>query len=415
MEKEQQEQLKRFDAYLAQRAAVNPKLAENNRVLAKHALNNSETKAFRERMVKRYGIDGVTDTEKFPVMKEGFSWNKFRGQLQDQLKEADSESAFPTFLVAGLLQNIIGMYQQVDVSYKEWATVTPTNLADTPYAGLQGLSFPREVGAEMPYPEVRAAGYDGKIHARKYGSMYSVEDELLEDDQTGQFKQQAGSLGEYLALLTEVLVYGKLQSVSNMSYAGFNVPISETKPSSEATWPWVPASAPFVGGGFNRPASYAALSQTTIQTGIQQLMLQKNLLGIAMMVNPKRLLISPLYKFDAAVLMNSAYYPSGAAAAGSVGGAFAINPIKGLLDVSITRFMPDNSGVIGGLSKAWFIVDDTKPWFQVMMRTPVSVVQEAPNSGSNFERDVFRFKARTRMNADHIDPRFAWKGNDGSV
>jgi|GEM_PF-2666704 len=414
-QKQRDEMLQKFDAYLAGRASTNTKLEENNKKIQKHMLENAEMKAFRSTAKARYGIDPMTDSEKFPVMKEGFSWKKFRGQLNEQLREADSESAFQTFLVAGLLQNIIGMYNLVAVSYKDWATVTPTNLKETPYAALQGLSFPREVGAQMPYPEVRAAGYDGKLVARKYGSMYSVEEELLEDDQTGQFKQQAGMLGEYLAILTEVLVYGKLQSVANTSYAGFNVPVSETKPSTEANWPWAQSSAPFVGGGYNRPATYTALTQAGVQAGIEALMVQKNLLGITMMVNPKRLLISPVNRFDAAVLLNSAYYPSGAASAGAVGGAFAINPIQGILDVSVTRFMPDNSGVVGGLSKAWFIVDDSKPWFQVAMRTPVSVQTEAPNSGANFERDVHRFKASTRMNADVIDPRFAWRGNDGSV
>ena len=407
--------LTKFNAYMEERASGNTLLHENNRKLKKHCIENAETKKYRENMKRRFNIDPITDTEKFPVMKESFSWNKFRDQLSSQLKEADSETAFPLFLVAGLLQNIIGMYNLAPVSYKEWATVTPTNLAETPYAALHGLSFPREVGSQMPYPEVGAAGFNGKLRARKYGSVYSVEEELLEDDQTGAFKQQTGMLGEYLQLLTEVLVYGKLQSVSNMSYAGFNVPISETKPSSEATWPWVPASAPFVGGGFNRPASYTALTQAAIQTAIQSLQEQKNLLGINMMVNPKRLLISPVFQFDAAILMNSAYYPSGAQSAGVVGGAFSQNPIKGLLDVSITRFMPDNSGVFGANAKTWFIVDDSKPFFQVVVRTPVSVMQEAPNSGDSFNRDIYRFKCRTRMNADVIDPRFAWKGNDGSV
>ena len=414
-QKQRDEMLQKFDSYLADRATTNTLLQENNRKIKKHCIDNAETKKYREKMKSRFGLDPVTETEKFPVMKESFSWNKFREQLQGQLREADSETAFPLFLVAGLLQNIISMYNLAPVSYKEWATVTPTNLVETPYAALQGLSFPREVGSQMPYPEVGAAGFNGKIRARKYGSMYSVEEELLEDDQTGAFKQQTGMLGEYLQLLTEVLVYGKLQSVSSMSYAGFSVPTSETQPSGESIWPWVPPATPFIGGGFNRPATYTALTQAAIQSGIENLMQQKNLLGINMMVNPKRLLISPFFKFDAAILMNSAYYPSGAQAAGVVGGAFAINPLQGLLDVTVSRFMPNNSGVFAANAHTWFIVDDTKPWFQLVLRTPVSVVQEAPNAGDSFNRDIYRFKSRTRMNADHIDPRFAWKGNDGSV
>jgi hypothetical protein len=418
-----------FDAYLTGlgvagesisregKSVANPLRERNRARLAKHFKNNKETRAFRETMKKRWGLDPLSadGEKKFPVLKESFSWSKFRTQLDSQLREADTSSAFTQFLVAGLLQNINAMYQQVKVSYQDWVTVTPTNLVETPIAGLQGLQFPREVGSQMPYPAVGAAALDLKIRARKYGSMYEVEKELLEDDQTGQFKEQTGMLGEYLQLLIEVLAYGKLASVANMSYAGFDVPISETKPSYETNWPWTPASAAFKGGGFNRPASYGTLTQANVQAGIEALMQQKNLLSQIMLVNPTRILISPAYRFDLAVLLNSSYYPSGAAAAGSVGGAFAINPLQGLADATVSRFMPDNNGVFGNNSKAWYLVDSTKPWIQFLTKVPVGVEQEAPNAGQSFERDIVRTKCYTRGNVDIIDPRFAWQGSDGSV
>lgn len=407
--------LKKFDAHLAEREGQNELRERNRRVLAKHCLENKETKGFREGMKRKFGIDPMVETDKFPSMKEGFCWKKFRGQLDEQLKEADSETAFRQFLVAGLLQNVIGMYQTAKVSYQDWVTVTPTNLVETPIAPLHGIQFPKEVGSQSPYSEVAAAALDLKIRARKYGSVYAIERELLEDDQSGQFKMQSGMLGEYLQLLTEVLVYGKLQSVANMSYAGFDVPVSETQPSYESNWPWTSSAAPFRGGGFNQPTSFGALTQSNVQNGLNALMQQKNLLGIVMMVNPNRILISPYYRFDLAILLNSSYYPSGAAAAGSVGGAFAINPLQGLADATVSRFMPDQNGAFANNSKAWFIVDSTKPWAQVLVKEPVAVEQENPQSGESFARDIYRFKARTRMNFDIIDPRFAWRGSNGSV
>jgi hypothetical protein len=200
-----------------------------------------------------------------------------------------------------------------------------------------------------------------------------------------------------------------------MSYAGFDVPISETQPSYEAVYPWTTSAAPFRGGGFNRPVAFGALTQGNIQTGITALMQQKNLLGIVMMVNPNRILISPFYRFDLAILLNSGYYPSGAAAAGATGGAFAINPLQGIADATVSRFMPDHNGVFANNSKAWYLVDSSKPWFQVLSKVPVAVEQEAPNAGESFNRDIIRTKCYTRMNADFIDPRFAWQGSNGSV
>lgn len=416
-QEQRDEQLKRFDAYLADRADSNPLRERNRRAIARHAKENAEVKKMRENMKRLYDIDPMSEDgeKKFPVLKESFSWGKFKEQLDEQLREADTSSAFTQFLVAGILQNVNAMYQQVKVSYQDWVTVTPTNLKETPIAPLHGLSFPREVGSQSPYPEAAAAALDLKIIVKKYGSMYSVEKELLEDDQTGQFKQQSGMMGEYLQMLTEVLCYGKLQSVANMEYSGFSVPVSETKPSYETNYPWTSSAAPFRGGGYNKPTAYGALTQTNIQAAIQALMQQKNLLGIQMMVNPSRILISPYYRFDLAVLLNSAYYPSGAAAAGAVGGAFAINPLQGIADATVSRFMPNQSGQFAVNSKAWFMVDSTKPWFQLLTKVPVGVEQEAPNSGESFNRDIVRTKCYTRINADFIDPRFAWQGSDGSV
>jgi hypothetical protein len=142
---------------------------------------------------------------------------------------------------------------------------------------------------------------------------------------------------------------------------------------------------------------------------------QKNLQGIKMQVKPKRLILSPNKQFDASVLLNSAYYPSGAATAGAVGGAFAINPIKGILDMTVSRFVFKNDGTVNGDSGAWYIVDDSKPWFILQMRETPVVVAEAKNTGADFEQDVIRHKSRCRMNADVLDARFAWQGNDGSV
>ena len=92
-----------------------------------------------------------------------------------------------------------------------------------------------------------------------------------------------------------------------------------------------------------------------------------------------------------------------------------LNPLKGIADATVSRFLFDNAGAVATSSKAWYVVDDSKPWFQLVVRTPVSVEQETPTSGQSFERDVVRFKCSTRMIADHVDPRFVIRGSDGSV
>ncbi len=394
----------------------NNSLRERNaKKQAKWAIDNPDTKAFRERMKSRMKFDPITDREKFPAMKESFSWTKFREQLDSKLTEADSGTMYPLMLVAGVLQNVIGMYTLAKPSYMDWVTVTPTKLVDTPVAPLHGLSFPREVGEQMPYPVSKTAALSMKFHARKYGTMLEMTKELIEDDQTGQFQMLSGQLGEYLQLLTEVLVYGRLASLNAASYSGFAPGASETKPSGESNYPWTLATAPFVGGGYNKPGTFTAPTVAGIQNGMIALRQQKNLLGVAIPVNPKRIITSPKYMFDVAVVLNSAYYPAVGGSAGTTGTSFSINPLKGIADLTVTPFMFDNGGAAVNNSTAWYLVDDSKPFFQLLQREPVSVEQEAPNSGESFNRDVVRFKCSTRQIADFVDPRFAWQGNDGSV
>lgn len=379
---------------------------EQNEAALKEALWRSEgERSAIDEMQSKFGVD-IRDPKAFPVMKGGF----FK-EAQKKLRESDSVTAFPGVLRAGVQSIVNSIYETVEVTFSDWAhAVTSTKLEEL-YAPIQGIGFPSQVGEAEVYPEVGAAGLDIKLRNRKFGTMLSVNKELMEMDQTGQFQKQAGLLGEYAKQVLEVYCYGKLASVSGAKYANISIPVSETKPADEATYPW---STSLVGGGSNRPAAYASLNQAELQKGIIALMNQLNILGLKMSVNPRRLLISPHYRFDAAVLLNSGWYPTGATA-GSTGSVGAINPLQGILDLTTSRFMFDHTGSVNADSKAWYIVDDSKPFFVCQVHTPAEVMLENPASGQSFDRDIVRFKLRTIANADFIDPRFAYRGSDGSV
>lgn len=387
-------------------------LLERNQKVIEKCLRESEgSKALSAALKAKFGEDPIFDTKKWNFQEGKVSWKK----LEQRLMEADSASSFTQFLRAGLQQVVNGMYQATPVTYSEWVTVSQSQKDTEIYAPNHGVAFPRQVGRSEMYPEVGAAALDLELKNLKFGAIYALEKELLNDDQSGTFAQQAGLLGEYMNILAEVLCYGKLASVANMKYIDYVIPQSETKPSYEANYPWTAASAPFKGGGYNKPASYGIFTQTTFQAARVALMNQKNLQGIKMMVNPKRVIAGPNQELDVKTVLNSTYYPQGAAAAGGAYGAFAVNVLKGAADVTISRFVFKNDGTVNGDSKAWYLVDDSKPFFVLQMREPVAITQEDPNSGKAFEQDIIRFKGTTRMNADFIDPRFAFIGNDGSV
>ena len=369
---------------------------------------NEDVKALRSHLKAKHDID-ILDKEDFKVRESSWSWKK----LERKLMEADASGSFTQFLRAGIQAITNDMYSAAPTTFEDWVTVVSSNKDSELHAPNHGIAFPRQVGPQEKYPEVGAAALDIQLKNYKYGSVYALTRELLDDDQTGSFQRQAGFLGEYMKILTEVLVYGKLNSGAGQTYQQYEVPVSETKPSYEANYPWTVAAAPLRGGGVTA-ATPGALNQANIQSGLIALQNQRNLQGIVMNVAPNRLLISPHYQFDAAILLNSSYYPSGAAVAGDTGGAFGINPLKSIVDLTVSRYVFDNAGVIGN-SKAWFLVDATKPFFILQLREAAVVEQEALNSGTSFDQDIIRFKARSRMNADFLDPRFAWRGSDGSI
>ena len=408
----------------AERVTVNEAKPGVHALIHKNLWENVEIKSFRERFAKKHGFD-FADHKKFPVMESSFNWNRVAKKMGYPnatvgVKESDSGSNFPQVLRAGVQSIVNSMYLTVPVTYESWTTTVNSTKDTELYAPLHGVSFLREVGKKEIYSESYAAGLDIKLVNRKYGTIWGVEKELLEDDQTGQFAKQASLLGEYCRQAGEVIAYaklaGKFTGGAIANYAGMVVPNTETQPANEANYPYTSSNAPFQGGGSNRPVAFGALTQTNVQNGFIGLMEQLNLLGLKMSVDPDTILISPFYRFDLAVLLNSSAYPSvPSATPGAVGTTFAFNPIESIAKAVISRFMFTNTGTVTTASKAWYIIDSKKPCFVMQMRQAAEVEQEAPTAGDSFNRDVIRFKCSTRMNGDWIDPRFCWQGSDGSV
>jgi hypothetical protein len=386
-------------------------IEKNNKVLERIFRESAEAKKYSDHCKEKWGFDPHDKA----MLQESFNWKKAAQKIA-AFREAEVSSGWVQLLRAGVQNIANNMFLTTPTSWQEWVTVVPSSKDTELYAPLESVGFPNEVPQGGLFPEVSTFGLDIKLQNRKFGSMFAISHEAQDDDQTGQLVQRAQQMGEYLKILTEVLVMSKLLSPSGgVTYLNYHVPVSETQPSYEATYPWVPATAPFTGGGFNRPASYGIISQANIQTGIQSLMTQKDALGNYVGVNPQKILHSPKRRFDVAILLNSTYYPAGAQSAGVTGGAFAINSLQNVVEPIVCRWMPKSSGVIDGQAETWFLVDPSKPAFIMQMREGVSVVAEAPNSGEGFTRQIQRYRASMRGNADFISPLFMWLGNDGSV
>lgn len=385
--------------------------AEQNRKMRERAVwTNPEMREFRENIRRQYGVD-MQDEKKMPMgIDSGFSWGSFKKKL---MRETNSASAQAQLLRAGVQTAVNHMYGSVPVTYDEIAHVIQSSRDTELYAPLNAMTFLEEVGEGERYAESSVIGLDIKLRNRKFGEVFPVSFELMDDDQTGQFQQKVQDMTDYAAQLWEVYVYGKLASVAGGSrYANLIVPVSETKPVGEANYPW---SAALVGGGATKPGAYGAMTQPNVQSAFTALENQLNLQGLKMAVNPSHIISGTANRWTLATLLNSAFYPSGAAAAGAIGGALATNVLQGIAKPVITRFMPDNTGAFSNNSKRWIVADCSKPWLIVQLREAAKITQENPEAGAGFERDIYRWKLTVRGNADIIDPRFAFQGSDGSV
>jgi hypothetical protein len=387
----------------------------NQKVIADVCKNSEENKRFAEAMKRDYGID-IWDEEKFPVSNESFSFKKMRESLSKRMKEADVSSSFPQLLRAGVLALGAKGYQMQETTFEQWVKVVPSKRDTELYAPSHGVSFPNQVAQGQIYPEVGAATLNLSLKNYKYGAIYAATKEMVNDDQTGQIIEGATQLGAYLKILTEVLCYGKLASVSNMQYADYKIPVSETKPDGVTTYPWATAAQAFPGGGYTRPDTYAAPGVSTFNDARVALLNQKNLQGLKMGIQGDTIIHGPKIAVEVATLLNSQFYPINSTV-GAVGGLGSINPIKGLFTPIESPFVFKNDGTVNGDSKAWYVTSRKIQGaaFVMQLRDAVMLEQENPSSGKSFEQDIIRYKGSMRGNADFVEARYFWQGNNGSV
>lgn len=350
-----------------------------------------------------YGVD----LKEMNFSSPRFNWGKFKEsafKLARRMREANSASTFGQLFRVGAQTIANEWYQKTDVTYKSWIQEVTSNKRQEWYPPMFKATPPRRTATGEKFKNQKVAGLDIVMVNYKAGGILGFERELWDDDQTGQIQRRISDGSENMAVMEEAWAYARFIGAAT-TYGDDMIPASQTKPATEANWPWAPATAALVGGGFNRPASYATFTQALLISAWQQLYNQLDGLGYKMLVQPDTILCSRIDTFAIKTVLNSEYYPVGAQSAGVVGGAFAKNVLKGLANEITSRFMPDKAWALGQSGRGMV--------FQ--RRDPVEIIMEAPNSGLSFEQDEMRGRIRSRWEVDWIAPHFWFLGNDGTV
>ena len=376
-----------------------PLMEQNEKIMK--AFQVGETEKAIKRTAEQYGIKDYKNV--LNMQRADFSIKKFMEgayAVSRKLNEAQSELAFGQLLRAGVQETFNDIYQAVEVTYTAAVREVASNKRQEFYAPLERVGFPKRVGAQDFFPETNFKGLDIELINHKYGMMLSFERELLDDDMTGQVVQRASQLGENARIYEEAYVWARLLNDTTASLDGEALPVSVTYATPYST-------SGIHGAGLGKNAlSDGRLSQSQIQAGwvLAKKMLDQS--GRAMVVTPKILAVSPQDIFYAEILLNSAQNPSSSSTAtadiGKVGSIMGINPIKNLVGVVSSRFIRDYGALL---------IDPKGFAFQ--RRDPQEVVQENPQCGPAFSQEVFRYKTRSRWEADFIDPKFIINLNPG--
>lgn len=305
------------------------------------------------------------------------------------LYEANAETTFG-FLLRGAVQEFANdAYNDLPVIYPNFVTEVTSRRRSETYGGLYRPALPKQVDAGEKFQDTSFKGFEREIVNYKFGHIETFERELFDDDQTGQIRSRSANLGEGFRIFEEIYVLSRLFGLAR-SEEGVEVPASTYNSGNVFTTT--------IG---NRPATFGVLSSTTLEAAHVALRGIKDPLGRKFLVIPTVLIVSPVDEFKAWTLINSPWQAWNTTNTLS----HMVNPLQGRYTPYASPFVP---------SYAWMI-GDPKRGFVYQRRDPMEIVQENPQSGNSFIQEVYAFRARERFEADWIEPRFCYLGNDGTV
>lgn len=351
-----------------------------------------------------------TDYDK-NIFNPNFSFKRmreacFKAEQKGELRETIAETAFGQLLRAGIQLIANNWYKIVPVVYPDLVQEVASDKRQEWYAPLYRPQLPKIVSAGGEFEESNMMGVDRELVNWKFGRIEAFERELFDDDQTGQIRQRAGYMGENMKIVEEIYVTAKLTSAA-FTFGDLVVTASDyTTPDTTGTLRGVYSTQ--VG---NRPVAFGSLSQPSLEAADIALQNILDPLGNRMLVLPNTLVVSTADKFNAAKLLNSSLQPSvpgaagqtaSTASSGGTGWTMTINPLQGLYDLKVARFLT---------SGAWYL-GEAKKGLVFQRRDPLEVIQELPASGKAFSEDAYRFRTRSRFECEWVESRFWYQGHN---
>jgi hypothetical protein len=332
------------------------------------------------------------------ILKEG---------CEGRLKET-AEGTFGSLLRLGVQAMSADFFAWAggDTVYQDLVDERPSNKYAEFYAPMYGGQLPKPVERSGRYASSYFKGTDSMIVNLKFGRLYEFEQELWEDDKTGQIRQKAQQIGEGMRIVQEMWSLARLTGMAQTYPEDITVPepqVLTTVYDKDLFGP---------GLGNRAQAALTRLSQPALEEASISMMKVRDPLKNRILAKMDTLVVSVDDMFTAAKLINSTLQPSmpGTAAqvmggtsvaagpnagvpGGTVGYVNTINPLYGLYKLKVARYLP---------SKHWYL-GQAKKGLIFQNREPLSIVQENPAAGESFARDILVFRSKARWEVDWIE------------
>lgn len=290
-----------------------------------------------------------------------------------------------------------------DTIYQDIVDERPSNKYAEFYAPMYGGQLPKPVERSGRYASSYFKGTDSMIVNIKFGRLYEFEQELWEDDKTGQIRQKAQQIGEGMRVVQEMWSMARLTGQATTYPEDITVSAPQVVDQVYSETLFSPTE------GNRAAAPLTRLSQPALEAASVAMMKARDPLKNRILTKMNTLVTSVDDMFVAAKLINSTLQPSvpgsqpgtvwggttaaTGVAAGTTGFVNTINPLYGLYKLKVSRYLPRYHWYLGQAKKGLIFQN----------REPLSIVQENPAAGESFARDVMVFRSKARWEIDWIE------------
>lgn len=283
---------------------------------------------------------------------------------------------FAELLWPGIKQIWGTSYTKYEPLYSKIFDVQTSDKAFEKHQGVTGLGLlgVKNQGEPIGYDDT-LQGFQKEYVNVTYGRGVVVTREMVEDEQYGYINQLPAILARSARDTEETVSFNVLNRAFNASFTGADgVSLCN-------------ASHPLVGGGtFRNQLSVAAdLTQTSLETAIQDLMDFVDDRGLKIRVSPKTLVVPTAISMTAIKLLETAQV---------VGNADNDkNPIPGFLsNLVISPYLTDTD--------AWFLITDVPNGLVFFRRRGAAIERD-----NEFDTQNLKFAVTERFSVGHTDPR----------